>query len=159
MNIIEDITAQIDAPHAIDSGYQMKCLLAGNATITIKSKVTGNRRTFKVKAKADTEDFYFVSLLTGSNNDDWRSYTYAGLITKNADGLFEFRTTAKSCFAEGSVAHLTLAWTLNKLQTNAAVIDTQVELWHEGRCCCCGRKLTVPESISTGLGPVCASRL
>lgn len=26
-----------------------------------------------------------------------------------------------------------------------------------GRCCCCGRELTDPESIANGIGPICAS--
>lgn len=29
-------------------------------------------------------------------------------------------------------------------------------LWHEGRCSACGRRLTDPESIERGLGPVCS---
>jgi hypothetical protein len=33
------------------------------------------------------------------------------------------------------------------------------EVYHEGRCGRCNRKLTVPESIETGLGPECASKL
>lgn len=28
-----------------------------------------------------------------------------------------------------------------------------------GRCCCCARKLTNPESIAAGIGPICAGRL
>lgn len=34
----------------------------------------------------------------------------------------------------------------------------ECEVWHEGRCGRCGRKLTVPESIETGIGPDCAKR-
>jgi hypothetical protein len=30
-----------------------------------------------------------------------------------------------------------------------------LEIWHEGRCGRCGRKLTVPESIHNGYGPEC----
>ena len=33
-----------------------------------------------------------------------------------------------------------------------------VQVWHEGRCGKCGRKLTVPESLTSGLGPECAGR-
>ena len=29
------------------------------------------------------------------------------------------------------------------------------EIWHEGKCGRCGRKLTVPESIACGFGPEC----
>lgn len=34
-------------------------------------------------------------------------------------------------------------------------LPVQVEVWHEGRCGHCGRRLTVPESIADGLGPRC----
>lgn len=27
-----------------------------------------------------------------------------------------------------------------------------------GRCCCCGRELTDPESVAAGIGPICASK-
>ena len=30
---------------------------------------------------------------------------------------------------------------------------------HEGKCGCCGRSLTVPESIKRGIGPECWSRM
>lgn len=35
------------------------------------------------------------------------------------------------------------------------VIPPSLEVWHEGRCGRCGRALTVPESIASGIGPVC----
>ena len=31
--------------------------------------------------------------------------------------------------------------------------DIGLEVWHEGRCGKCGRKLIVPESIARGIGP------
>jgi hypothetical protein len=34
----------------------------------------------------------------------------------------------------------------------------KLEVWHEGRCGRCGRRLTVPESIESGLGPECATK-
>ncbi len=33
-----------------------------------------------------------------------------------------------------------------------------VEVWHEGGCCQCAHKLTVPASIELGLGPDCAAK-
>jgi hypothetical protein len=35
----------------------------------------------------------------------------------------------------------------------------ELAVYHEGRCGACGRRLTTPESISSGLGPVCAGRI
>ena len=47
-------------------------------------------------------------------------------------------------------------WFWNRLRADADL--SQCEVWHEGRCGRCSRVLTVPESLQTGLGPVCASR-
>jgi hypothetical protein len=33
------------------------------------------------------------------------------------------------------------------------------KIHHEGRCGKCGRLLTVPESVETGIGPECAKRM
>jgi Family of unknown function (DUF6011) len=38
-------------------------------------------------------------------------------------------------------------------------MPANLEVWHEGRCGRCGRKLTVPESIARGIGPECAGRM
>jgi len=35
----------------------------------------------------------------------------------------------------------------------------QAEIWHSDKCARCGRKLTVPESIGRGLGPICAGKV
>jgi hypothetical protein len=34
-------------------------------------------------------------------------------------------------------------------------LPESLEIWHEGSCLRCGRKLTVPESIESGYGPEC----
>jgi hypothetical protein len=34
-----------------------------------------------------------------------------------------------------------------------------IEIWHEGKCGKCGRQLTVPSSIETGIGPECIKTL
>jgi hypothetical protein len=35
----------------------------------------------------------------------------------------------------------------------------QFKIWHRGFCAKCGKALTVPESILTGVGPDCAAML
>ena len=47
------------------------------------------------------------------------------------------------------------AWLWRRITSNTA-LPPKAEVWHEGSCGRCGRKLTVPESIENGLGPVCA---
>ena len=38
------------------------------------------------------------------------------------------------------------------------VLPEALRVLHHGRCGRCGRKLTTPESIRLGLGPVCVTR-
>jgi len=50
---------------------------------------------------------------------------------------------------------LKLVWENN----TQPLIDKGFALHHEGKCGRCGRKLTVPLSIETGIGPECASKM
>ena len=34
-----------------------------------------------------------------------------------------------------------------------------LRVWHHGACGCCARTLSVPESVKTGLGPICSGRI
>lgn len=46
-------------------------------------------------------------------------------------------------------------WTWNRILDQGSLPES-VEVWHEGGCCHCNRKLTVPASIELGMGPDCA---
>jgi len=41
--------------------------------------------------------------------------------------------------------------------TEGKTLPETLEVWHEGNCCRCARRLTVPASIETGLGYDCAT--
>lgn len=132
----------------------MRALVAGNATLTLVSTATSVRYTYKVKKAAErpgSPEAWFVSLLTGSNNE--RDYTYIGMLRREA-GALAFRTTANSKLNMDSVPAKALAWTVRMLTADR--LPEALQVWHEGRCCRCGRKLTVPESVASGLGPDCA---
>jgi len=47
-------------------------------------------------------------------------------------------------------------WTWNRLVENKGLPDV-IEVWHEGCCAQCARRLSVPASIELGYGPECAS--
>lgn len=118
-------------------------VLAGNARFTVKNPQTGNRFTYRVR-KHPRSDVWFVSVLTGANNES--DYRYAGIIDERG----QFRITAKSINGMSTQAFAWLWW-----RTQADLKIAPVEVWHEGRCGRCGRALTVPESIASGIGPVC----
>lgn len=144
-------------------GEIRRFILAGNATFTI---VDGDTRfTYKVKSfTADKNKFwstknqdksvYFVSVLTGPSNES--DYQYMGLLKLQPDGDYIFGRTAKSRFEEAAPSMLLFRRAWNAVERGCCWPHA-LEFWHEGVCCVCGRKLTVPESIASGIGPECAA--
>lgn len=130
-----------------------KFLWAGFAIVTLVSQATGTRYTFKVRRAKDNGNGrtppWFVSLLTGPSNT--RDYTYMGTVFD--DGAKRLVLTRKSTYKPTSTPVKAFNYLVACLQGQTF---GQMEVWHEGRCGRCGHKLTVPESIESGLGPVCA---
>ena len=125
-------------------------MLGGNATITIVSAKTGTRFTYKIQAN-DAGDVHFISLLNGPDNE--KDYRYLGRL--DAQGrLWIGRKVPKpydiSPDAKGALA-FAYAWG----RVSAGLMRDSLEIWHEGRCGRCNRKLTVPSSIASGFGPEC----
>lgn len=124
-------------------------ILAGNATFTITSKRTGARFTFKVRQPKEDAP-HFVSLLSGPNNDE--DYNFLGTIFSSG----EFHHGRKSRITPDAPSAKAFAWLWRHRDNLPA---DKVEVHHCGRCCRCGRTLTVPESIESGIGPECASKI
>jgi hypothetical protein len=130
---------------------------AGHATVTLKSRATGNRFTYSIRAARDRETgqrtgdgTLFVGVLSGPDNA--RDYGYLGRISR--DVFWHGRRTAKpSDIRADAPSAKAFAWAWQKLATGT--MPEKLEVWHEGCCGRCGRKLTVPESISSGFGPEC----
>jgi uncharacterized protein DUF6011 len=125
-------------------------IMAGNARFTLRSERSGTRYSFRV-AKSDDGKLHFVSMLSGPDNES--DYVYVGIIR---DG--RFTTTRKSKLTMDSEPIRAFVWTFRHLIEKNAVPE-HLELWHEGRCGRCGRTLTVPESIASGFGPECVTRV
>lgn len=127
--------------------------LAGKAILTLRSVETGTRFTYKITAN-DAGTHHFVKLLAGSDNE--ADYRYIGFIR---DGSFR-HGGAKSFAKHDAPGVVAVGWFVrNFLNTRQSIVPARaakLEVWHEGHCGRCGRRLTVPESIETGLGPECA---
>lgn len=138
-------------PHRIaDAADALTFVEAGHARFTLVSEKTGQRYTYQVN-KAKEGDAKFVSLLTGPSNTD--DYNYLGLYDRT-QGM---RLTRKSRMTADSAPVKAFSWTVRHLV--AGKFPQGLEFWHEGRCCRCGRTLTVPESIENGIGPECAKKM
>jgi hypothetical protein len=134
-------------------------ILAGNARFTLLSKRTGARFTYRVRVKKEdmergiADPVFFVSWLRGPSNED--DYAYMGVLRRDL-GL---RLTTASRASRTAPCVVALVWALDALKgRREGVLGATLEVWHEGRCCRCGRALTVPSSIESGMGPECAGR-
>jgi hypothetical protein len=126
-------------------------MLAGHATVTLESKKTGRRFTYKISKKAN-DGVAFVSLLRGPENT--ADYAYLGTIfLASQDG---FRITAKSTISPEAPSAMAFAWAWERIA--GGHLPETLNVWHEGTCGRCGRALTVPESIASGIGPVCKEK-
>jgi hypothetical protein len=136
-----------------DAAHVLEFALAGNARLTLVSKASGQRFTYRVrqpKADADGQTKpHFVQVLTGPDNT--ASYEFLGTIFKRID----YKQGGRSRIGFTAPSAVAWRWFWQKLIIGSALPD-QLEVWHEGRCGRCGRALTVPESIARGIGPECA---
>jgi hypothetical protein len=145
---------QLTAWHSVS-----EFVFGGSATFTLRSLKTGERITYRVKAKkadlaaGERDPAYFVTWLRGPDNT--KDFAYLGVLRKP----HRFFITSRSQATRQSLTYKSFVWFLQRLaDQRTGILGETFEFWHEGRCACCSRKLTVPESIASGFGPSCASR-
>jgi hypothetical protein len=129
----------------LNNSEALNFILAGNSTSTFLNRETDNRFTYKVKKSKDS-DLFFVSVLTSPD-----VYTYIGYITS------DFKLGKKSKINKDAQSVKVFNYIFRKLKSGK--LPEQIEIWHNGKCGKCGRKLTVPSSIDTGIGPECFKNL
>lgn len=124
-----------------------KAVFAGQSTFTVANN-KGEHYTFRIE---ESEGTHFAKLLTGSNNE--ADYTYLGILKTSGEVV----TTRKSKMSKDSVPVKVLAWTVKRLLEGKEFPEGYSCL-HDGSCSRCGRTLTHPDSLMTGLGPECAKK-
>lgn len=137
-----------------DAEAATRFIYAGNALFTVVSKKTGDRFTFRVRKPNGPDDkksvMRFAQVLNGPDNTS--SYLYIGYLKDSNRG----EIFAGNKGRPDTAGYRALKWTVAKLAKGDMPED--LEFYHSGKCGCCGRTLTVPESIKTGLGPICAGK-
>lgn len=138
-------------------------VLAGRAVFTLELPVgyaeeqrLPSHYTFKVVRRDATDrwpESWFVSLLTGPDNE--HDFTYMGLLNPKECYV---RLTKASIYTEKSMPYRLLSRCFQRIWANEQEKMQQAGFYlhHEGKCGRCGRTLTVPESVETGIGPECA---
>ncbi len=135
----------------IQPGARMEYMLAGRAIVTIVG--TRSRFTFKIRRAPQAPGKLWVSVLSGTDNADDGSYRFLGTIINDSTEYKPFfRHSPKSPVGIDAPSVTAFVWAFKNAE------DPRVAFYHSGKCGRCGRRLTTPESITTGLGPVCAGR-
>ena len=128
-------------------------IFSGKAKPTLTS-ASGNHFTFKIDAGKD-DDIFFVKVLNGPDNSWNGDWQFIGFV-KAVAGI------PTSCLLAGKKGHpnstsfKALSWALAHL--NRGDIPADLTIQHNDKCGACGRELTDPVSVATGLGPICAGR-
>jgi hypothetical protein len=137
--------------------------LAGNATFTVEPARADIDRlglkphyTFRVRkpkpGREGEECPFFVSTLVGPENT--RDYRYMGVLNRDGGTL---HMTTGSKFKERSWQAVVFRRVCGRIWSGEGRLIEEAG-WcvrHSGKCCRCGRKLTVPASLETGIGPEC----
>jgi hypothetical protein len=156
--------------------YSLSFMLAGRCIVTLEKIADGHRNTFLIEQVVDEvmengkpkkdengknvtirRDRWFVSLLVGSDNN--RSYRYLGCVDDKF-GVRRFRTTkGTKKNKSASATNINLFGDVLCDLVEGVNKAHQVRIWHHGICGRCCKTLTVPASVATGLGPICAKAM
>jgi hypothetical protein len=133
-------------------------ILAGNAIFTLSNN-KGEHLTFRVRAKQDDPNrapVYFVSLLAGADNVN--DYTYLGMVDASTGAVRLTKKSTDNNFTDATKSVMVIRWSLALIFAGKS-FPVGYDIRHAGRCGRCGRLLTVPSSIDSGIGPECATRM
>jgi hypothetical protein len=140
-------------------------VIGGKALFTIRL-ADGKHHTYKVQSvKQDrhanwstnnqNRTRYFVSALYGPDNSG--DYFYIGMIFRESENRSNFASTVKSRAKPGSPVFDTFARLWTSIEVTGT-IPSDMQFYHAGRCGFCGRLLTHPESLASGIGPECSGK-
>jgi hypothetical protein len=131
-------------------------IFAGQALVTITSVGTGKHFTFKIGQKKNNNDGsvspFFVKHLFGPDNSWDGDWSFLGFVPdRDRDRLIAGRRGLPQ-----APSFKALNWVLKRLAFGE--IPPTLTIQHNAACGACGRPLTDPISVATGLGPICRSK-
>lgn len=129
-----------------------------NGRYTIKNRRSGEHRTFEIKTQAEDAKFAagkrVVALLTGPDN----TADYKGFGFVEEEGIVIWKSKRGEAGKKSPYEwYGEMLWSL-ALDSGASSFAQDYQLMMEGTCSVCNRVLTEPESLITGIGPVCREK-
>lgn len=132
------------------------------ATFTVEPSLEAIRAgfaphyTYRVETgrRDDNRHIHYLMLFVGSDNSKRSSYRYLAKMCPKTGAL---TFTAGSCRAKSDRVARVAARVLSAIFAGKGdeITNAAWTVHHEGRCCNCGKALTVPASVETGIGPEC----
>jgi hypothetical protein len=132
--------------HILSGQYLRDFIFAGNALFTVVNEDTKNHVTIKIKKHKD-EEIWFVTTLSGHN--------YVNIGTCFSDKKFKVKKDGILNIGDQKIK--VFEWLLDTFLNNQDKYP-MVKVYHHGKCGSCGKKLTTPNSIKSGIGPVCGGK-
>lgn len=138
-------------------------VLAGDATFTVDNGA-GKHYTFHVYKSEPSQQYpnpaHFIEVLVGPDNTT--DYLYMGVVVHTGKNSPYVRITSKSKIKKEDVRWKVATWALRVIWQHQYMnykVPMEYSIRHSGNCGKCGRPLTTPASLDTGLGPDCAESL
>ncbi|QNH71474.1 hypothetical protein PP938_gp103 [Rhizobium phage AF3] len=118
-------------------------IFAGKSIFTLKSRRTEDHFTYKVKKRK--EGLYYVFVLS-------KGFEYIGTLQDR-----RFFPSKKHGRSLDELPLRAFKWSIDHIETGK--VPSELEFYHEGKCARCLRPLTDPNSLKTGLGPECRTKI
>lgn len=143
----------------IKSAHDARAYILGGGSETHCVNVTlvgrETRYTYRVAPCRERAGLWFVSVMYGADNES--AYVYIGTLRTVAGGDIKYTHGTKSKLVATDKRSLAFAWVWDNIERGNR-LPPGAEIWHDGRCCRCGRLLTVPGNVERGIGPECATK-
>lgn len=121
-----------------------KYLKAGNATVTLTDTRDGCWFTYRILKNRTKGKGWSIYLMVQPEKFVYIGAIKAGMFQHNGGSRVVEESRSFGLF-DSLILGLTKKWS----------IPHHLEVRHAGQCGRCGKTLTTPKSIETGLGPVC----
>jgi len=133
-----------------------------NGTFTIRNRKTGEYRTFKIHTQPEggfCAGRRIVSVLVGPDNVS--NYGGFAFVNDAGDGIDVWHSKRRREENDNKpTAYEWFGWMLaDLLAHDGSRFGDRYDVLETRRCLICNRKLTTPESIERGIGPICEGRM
>ena len=124
-------------------------------TFTLHNNEAGTHLTFKSRRPKGwtINSPVLIDLMVGTDNSS--DFGFIGSVSPN--GFFKASPKFKVSEERAKLGSRAMVWLLSKLH-HGADIPEALEIKGSTGCCRCGRKLTNPDSIDDGMGPICRKK-